>query len=424
MTNMYAILAYAVGTANRSESRREITKHLPLGCYPAPTSLLRIGLLVFISSVAGMVQPAAVQAEQQDGVDFKAQFLRLCDIACKELNKELTPFGDEFTQFGDRDNTDPKTHHMPFFEDAHAIRALAVAYDMTGKQEYLDTCKHWSDRIIAYQEKMIPQGAYYMNYFRMPGDSESMWFISDAGSVGMGVFATAVRCPDKNDKARYLDSAESFAKVVMADRIGPNGGIIEELWDDFRDEWWCSTATFGSLALQLYEETGKEEYRRVGLGALRWMIGRDFRDAKVIDFQQRASGVIFYDFEIYVMGMKYLPDGSEERKAAMAQIAEALKWMAANQRGRGGKPSWRYLDDSHTDIAALPFLMYAFAHQLPEYKDLTTEADRELRYIGGLLLGKGDPQASRLTVWELMSWGMMSYAEKLSPGSLFRTSKP
>ena len=422
MTNMYAILAYAVGTANRSESRREITKHLPLGCYPAPTSLLRIGLLVFISSVAGMVQPAAVQAELQDGVDFKAQFLRLCDIACKELNKEFSPFGD-------RDNTDPRTHHIPFFEDGHAIRALAVAYDMTGKQEYLDTCKHWSDRMITYQAKMIPPGAYYLNQpgTRKPGEASGDWYISDAGSVGMGVFATAVRCPDKNDKARYLDSAESFAKVVMADRIGPNGGIIEEIgWHgDFRDEWWCSTATFGTLALQLYEETGKEEYRRVGLGALRWMIGRDFRDAKVIEFHQRASGVIFYDFELYVMGMKYLPDGSEERKAAMAQIAEALKWMAANQIGRGGKPSWRYLDDSNegnTDMAALPFLMYAFADQLPEYRDLVPEADKELSYIGGLLLDKGDPLASRLTVWELMSWGMMSYAEKLSPGSLFRTS--
>ena len=239
------------------------------------------------------------------------------------------------------------THHFPFFEDAHAIRALAVAYDMTGKREYLDTCQHWSDRMIAYQDKMDPKGAYYLNYFRKPGQSEKdeMWFISDAGSMAMAVFATAVRCPDNRDKARYLTSVEAFAKLIMADRIGRNGGIIEKLWGGFADEWWCSTATLGAPALQLYEATGKEEYRRVGLAVLRWMIGRNFYDAQVITFRQRPSGVVFYDFELYVAGLKYLPAGSPERKAALAQIAEALRWMAANQIGRGAKPAFAYRNE-------------------------------------------------------------------------------
>jgi len=35
---------------------------------------------------------------------------------------------------------------MPFFEDAHAVRALAVACDMTGQQKYLDACRCWSGR--------------------------------------------------------------------------------------------------------------------------------------------------------------------------------------------------------------------------------------------------------------------------------------
>ena len=131
------------------------------------TYAIRIGLLLFVTQVTGgwgPVQPAAVQAQQQEQADFKAQFLRLCDIAAKDLNKEFTPYS-----FADQDNADPETHHSPFFEDAHAVRALAVAYDMTGKKEYLDTCKHWSDRMIAYQEKMNPKGAYYLNYFRKPG---------------------------------------------------------------------------------------------------------------------------------------------------------------------------------------------------------------------------------------------------------------
>ena len=62
----------------------------------------------------------------------------------------------------------------------------------------------------------------------------------------------------------------------------------------------------------------------------------------------------------------------------MAQIAEALKWMASNQIGRGATPPWKYIQAGHGDMGGLPFLMYAFAHQLPEYKDITADADREL----------------------------------------------
>ena len=154
------------------------------------------------------------------------------------------------------------------------------------------------------------------------------------------------------------------------------------------------------------------------------MIGRNFYDAQVITFKQRPSGVIFYDFELYVAGLKYLPAGSPERKAALAQIAEALRWMAAHQIGRGAKPAFTYRDKGNTDMAALPFLMYAFAHQLPQYRGLVPEADRELRYLGGLLFAKGDPAVTHLIDWELVSWGMMSYAEKLSPDSLFRSTGP
>ncbi len=397
---------------------------------------IRINLFALALAVAagwGVAAPTPTLGQEERGADFKdadskVQFLRLCDIACKELNKELTPFGSRRdVPSGLRDNADPRTHHMPFFEDAHAVRAIAVAYDVTGKKEYLDTCKLWSDRMIAYQEKMIPKGAYYMNYLREPGRTDGLWLISDSASVGMAVLATAVRCTDKAAKQRYLNSVEAFAELVMADRIGKGGGIIEDWTGTWKkDEWWCSTATFGAMTLHLYEETGKEKYRKVGLGAMGWMVGRDYRTAEFITIQDRPSGVIYYDFQLYVAGMKYLKAGSEEREAAMAQIATAVKWMAENQKGRGAKVPWNYdkSDDEgcHVDMTGLPFLMYAFAHQLPEYRYLAPEADRELRYIGNLLFEKGNPPVTQLITWELVTWGMMSYAEKLSPGALFRTS--
>lgn len=70
-----------------------------------------------------------------------------------------------------------------------------------------------------------------------------------------------------------------------------------------------------------------------------------------------------------------------------------------------------------------PYLMYVFARKLPQHRGLTEPADRELRYIGDLLLADGKPNVSRLMVWEVMTWGMMSYAERLSPGAMHLGSK-
>jgi len=150
--------------------------------------------------------------------DFQSRFLTFCDLAAAEINKEIT-------RFADRDNAYPATHHMLFFEDAHAVRALAVAYDMTGEKKYLDACRRWSDRIIEYQSRMIPAGAYYMNHSRAPGEDRGQWNVADSGSIAMGVLATAIRCKDPAEKAKYLESVKAFAKLVMENYIGPEGGI-------------------------------------------------------------------------------------------------------------------------------------------------------------------------------------------------------
>ena len=40
-----------------------------------------------------------------------------------------------------------------------------------------------------------------------------------------------------------------------------------------------------------------------------------------------------------------------------------------------------------------------------------------------LLLARDDPNVSRLMVWEVMTWGMLSHAERLAPGALLRGSR-
>ncbi len=71
-----------------------------------------------------------------------------------------------------------------------------------------------------------------------------------------------------------------------------------------------------------------------------------------------------------------------------------------------------------------PYFMYVFARQLSQHRDQAADADRELRFVGELLHRNGQPRAARLQVWEAMTFAMMSYAERLCPGGLFRTSRP
>ena len=288
-TTAYALSVNTPAKVRQGTSRRPIMRHSSI--IPAPSP--RIGLLLFVASV--MLQPATGQSQQPAQGDFQAHFLRLCDIAGKELDKQFTPFDER-----NRSNADPATHHAPFFEDSHAVRALAVAYDMTGKREYLATCRRWSDRIIAYQQKMVPKGAYYLNYYREPGDTKDQWFSSDAASVGMAVLATAVRSTDKAERERYLDSLKAFAKLV-ADQYIKDGGITDGIWTQFDGPWWASTAICGEMFLLLYEETGDEQYRKIGVDAAHWLLKTDFRDARPITMKERPSGIVFYDFGFYAV---------------------------------------------------------------------------------------------------------------------------
>ena len=371
--------------------------------------------MICVALLACLVAGKGAAAEKDVmRAQFEARFLKFCDLAAAELNKPLT-------QFTSRTNADPATHHMPFFEDAHAVRALAVAYDMTGKGSYLQACKLWSDRMIEYQSRMIPKGAYYMNHSRAPGQDKGQWNAADSGSVSMGVLATATRCADAQDKARYVRSVKSFVKLVMDNYVGPEGGICNGLWPEYSGQWWCSSATVGTCALVLYEETGEEQYLKLGMGAFHWLLKQDFRELKPITFEQRPSGTIFYCFELYLAGLKHLRPDSADYKRALAQIQLALDWMEKNQKTRGA-PVPDYTE-KNVDMAGLPYLMYGFASEVPRFRGVVPAADRELDYVGKLLLINGDPPISRLMVWEVMTWGMLSHAERLAPGALLRGSR-
>jgi hypothetical protein len=240
----------------------------------------------------------------------------------------------------------------------------------------------------------------------------------------MGVLATAVRLADRDPAryARYMDSVRSFARLVIDNYVRPDGGITNGLWPGSSDSWWCSTATAGSLLFLLFGETGDRQYLRAGLGALEWMVRQDFRQVKPIDFTQRPSGILFYCFELYAIGLPYLEPTGDSYDLAMHQLAEAVAWMREHPIGQEPVAAYDHFD-VHVDMAGLPYLKYVFARKLPAYRDLADQADRDLRFIARWLFHRGDPPVSGLIAWEVLTWGSLSYAERVAPGALFRASK-
>ena len=348
--------------------------------------------------IAGLAQATSLASggEGPQQADFKAQFLKLCDESCPILRQQARA-----AEKGSR----------VFYMDSYAVRALMVAYDMTGKREYLDASALWCDRMLEYQQGMIPAGAYYMQYGRKPGEDKGNWYSADSSSIGMGVLAVAVRSTDPKQKQRYLDSVKAFFKLVADRFVRPSGGVTDGYWPKSDDEWWCSTGIFGSLAFHLYAETRDESCLRVGLGTIDWLNRQDLLGMK--DYAMPI--VLMYSLEAYSASLPYLEEGTPRRTAALDQLGKIHQWILSN---RGGHSGIEYASWAGSKSAGLPFHLYVFARLVPGHDKLASAADEELRYIGDLL--EKAPQAKNRG--HLTAFALMSYAEKLSPASIDRTS--
>ena len=358
-------------------------------------------VLVLMMELTSLGPARPVTAGEVDDA-WRSQFLRLCDVACKDLNQ-------------------PK-RKAPFFQDAYAVRALAVAYDITHDRPYLDVARAWSDRMLDFQDQMTPRGAYYMHYGRKPGAMRGEWYVADGASISLGVLATAVRCRDAGDEdryRRYLASVKAYARLTIDNYVGPGGGITDGLWSKFDGEWYCSSGIFASTAMMLYAETGDESYRRVALGSIDWLNRLQIDKAQHISFQESAPAVIMYVFEGYSTAMSRLEPGSPRQTAALGQWKFALDWMARNQASREKAIAWDYETHWGSKLGGLPFHMYVYAHNVPGAEATAAAADRELRHVCSLCT-----KAEKPTLTQLACFALMSYAERVKPGAIYRTSKP
>ena len=115
-----------------------------------------------------------------------------------------------------------------------------------------------------------------------------------------------------------------------------------------------------------------------------------------------------YCLEAYSAGLPYL----ERYQGAMRQLALAHRWMLGNMASRSEAD---YLSQWGSKLGGLPFHLYVYSGQAPGNDKLTAAGDELLRHVGGIL-----DQVSPST--QLAAFALMSYAERVSPGSMYRTS--
>ena len=353
-------------------------------------------LCLAVGCYAVVLAPALARGDQAGGTDARSRFLQLCDLASAEIKAG--------------------TRKDPFFVDSYAVRALCVAYDMTGKREYLDACRVWSERMVGFQGKMLPRGAYYMNYGRKPGEDKGGWYVADSSSIAMGVLATSVRC-DGAEKRRFLGSAKSFAALVMDNYLGKSGGVRNGLWPKFDGEWWCSSGIFGSLAFLLYDETGDKRCLKAAQGAVGWLNNLDPEADKQYPLSEMGPTYAMYVLEAYSAGLSHLKPGSDLRKAALTRISWYLDWTAKQQDTPPRERKWAADVRWGMKFGGLPFHQYVYSRALPDGHKLFVAADREMESLAGIVFPK-QPELTQLPMFM-----MMSYAERLSPNAIYQNSR-
>ncbi len=333
---------------------------------------------------------------QDTKAEFKAQFFQLCDSAIVKIK--------------DKNNKDP------FFVDSYGIRALCVAYDMTKNQKYLAAARSWSKRMVEFQKKMIPKGAYFMNYKRKPGESIGDWYAADCSSIAMGVLATAVRC-NGADREHFIHSVEQFAKLVLKNYVRPCGGISDGLWPQYDGPWWCSSSLFGSMLFNLYANTGNKTYLNEAFKIVDYLKKLDLSKVEPLPLSHQGPSLPMYVLEAYSAGLPFLSSNTHCEKLALAKISWCLNWIKNEQQIPLSKRKWQLTDWWGAKYCGLPFHQFIYSRFFHTRNDLSNSANHELFQLSQIVFSQ------KLNLKQAEMFMLMSLAERLDPGGIYRNIK-
>jgi len=353
---------------------------------------MKRSLIVCVVVLTGCAQGSdeSAPAAQPEAAVETTDLANRLDAIVDELAKPGAPY-----MAGDANTS---THHMPYFLDSYAIRALCTQYALEQKPQYLAAAQAWANRVLDDQAKMIPFGAYYMNYglYRQPGQAHGDWYVADSSSIAQGVLCTA-HMSDHPDRIRYLESAQRFFDLVETNYINSDGGTSDGFWGDNRASWWASTSIFGAFAIAMYNETGTTMYLQRALQSFDWLSAADPANF----MPEGAPGVVLYIGEFFVQAWP-LVRGTPREDLAKKQLRFFFDWMAANQKSRNLDSPIDYCAHGQTYMAGLPYLNFTYG---------APGGDEEVAYLRALLRSRID--FANVVDWSLTAWAAWSESAQL-----------
>jgi hypothetical protein len=176
------------------------------------------------------------------------------------------------------------------------------------------------------------------------------------------------------------------------------------------------------LVFLLYNETGEQRYQDAGLNALNWLSKLDLNNRVDRSTPVKQISAMMYFLEAFSAGLPHIISKKypQIEELARKQITIVMKLASENLCGKGQSGTIEKYDTVRigAKFGGIPFHIFTLRQIVPEY-DLLGVADKELQQIVSELFAR-----DKQLLTELTAFTMFSMAEKLSPGAIYRKSKP
>ncbi len=156
-----------------------------------------------------------------------------------------------------------------------------------------------------------------------------------------------------------------------------------------------------------------------GLGAVDWLNGWDLTKAQPIPLASQGPSMLMYTMECYSAGWPYIVKDPAQNQTGKTKVAWCFHWISEQQAKPLVDTPWPVTKGWGMKFGGLPFHRIPFpAPTRPRTNHWSQMATRRCARLEAALFG-GKQDLTQLPMYMLMS-----YAERLEPGGIYREDAP
>jgi len=399
--------------------------------------------LMWVMLVVTMLTVGPVRSGQAAG-PIKAP---ATDIVDAETARQLAAYLEDISKWimtldlgsGKLKNTPPKETTESIFINGNFARVLFAAADVTGNKAYREEALRWCDTFYRQQQLTITSKLGEAGFWPDMGRKGNIYF-GDMGTAVTGL-AMGYRRADAKRQEMYLAAMERMARFVIEGtlvdpqdegRKACDGWVIKEGPDQgalgcgyFKGHlstirYTVATSnTGGTFMPELYAITGKDEYKKVGAGAVRWIL-KMRKDSGEIpytldgqDYAEWPLDTMSYCGEGLIAADMYLKD-PEMHELLRKEVKPCVQWLLSLQNPDG---SWGKLRSPDQQRSPRCLSVLTWYYRTFEQDPATAAAVQ--KYCKYLLNVENSKAYGVKLLVRTTGFVGLAVAELLAPGSTF-----